>query len=135
MFGTLTRAFITAERHLDIGGDVEYLYFMNYYKNLEILGYIRLCIISVNSILHSLQLYILLSQLLTMFSSIVLLSGLVASALAHPAIEPRQSCTFTDAASAIKNKGSCSTIILNNIAVPAGTTLDLTKLKDGTHVS
>lgn len=70
-----------------------------------------------------------------MFSSIVLLSGLVASALAHPAIEPRQSCTFTDAASAIKNKGSCSTIILNNIAVPAGTTLDLTKLKDGTHVS
>ncbi|KAG4255574.1 endopolygalacturonase 1 [Fusarium proliferatum] len=34
----------------------------------------------------------------------------------------------------IKNKAGCSTIILNNIAVPAGTTLDLTKLKDGTHV-
>jgi hypothetical protein len=70
-----------------------------------------------------------------MFSSLILLSGLVASTFAHPTVEPRASCTFTDAASAIKNKGSCSTIVLNNIAVPAGTTLDLTKLKDGTHVS
>ncbi|KAF4441838.1 endopolygalacturonase [Fusarium austroafricanum] len=69
-----------------------------------------------------------------MFSSIVLLGGLVASALAHPALESRASCTFTDAASAIKNKASCSTIVLDNIAVPAGTTLDLTNLKAGTHV-
>lgn len=46
----------------------------------------------------------------------------------------RASCTFTDAASAIKNKKTCSTITLSNIAVPAGTTLDLTGLKDGTHV-
>lgn len=71
-----------------------------------------------------------------MFSSTVLLSGLVASVLAAPALEPRAgSCTFTDAATAIKNKASCSTIILNNIAVPAKTILDLTKLNDGTHVS
>ncbi|KAF4998961.1 hypothetical protein FGRMN_2760 [Fusarium graminum] len=69
-----------------------------------------------------------------MLNSIALLGGLVASTLAYPTIEPRASCTFTDAATAIKNKGSCSTITLNNIAVPAGTTLDLTKLNDGTHV-
>ncbi|WKT49418.1 Parallel beta-helix repeat [Fusarium oxysporum f. sp. vasinfectum] len=70
-----------------------------------------------------------------MFSSTVLLSGLVASVLAAPALEPRAgSCTFTDAATAIKNKAGCSTITLNNIAVPAKTTLDLTKLNDGTHV-
>ncbi|KAG5659169.1 hypothetical protein KAF25_000371 [Fusarium avenaceum] len=70
-----------------------------------------------------------------MFSSIALLGGLVASTIAHPTLDPRaSSCTFTDAASAIKNKASCSTITLNNIVVPAGTTLDLTKLNDGTHV-
>lgn len=44
------------------------------------------------------------------------------------------SCTFTTAASAISGKGSCTTITLSNIAVPAGTTLDLTGLKDGTKV-
>ncbi|CAG8958103.1 hypothetical protein HYFRA_00000448 [Hymenoscyphus fraxineus] len=44
------------------------------------------------------------------------------------------SCTFTDAAAAIQNKKSCATIVLNNIAVPSGTTLDLTKLTTGTHV-
>jgi len=69
-----------------------------------------------------------------MFPSLAILSALVASALAHPALESRASCTFTDAATAIKNKASCSTLTLDNIAVPAGTTLDLTKLKDGTHV-
>jgi len=44
------------------------------------------------------------------------------------------SCTFTDAATAIASKTACSTITLKNIEVPAGTTLDLTKLKDGTKV-
>lgn len=64
-----------------------------------------------------------------------MIAGFAASALAYPAsLEARAGCTFTDAASAIKGKAGCSTIILNNIAVPAGTTLDLTKLKDGTHV-
>ncbi|KAJ5776376.1 uncharacterized protein N7511_001387 [Penicillium nucicola] len=50
---------------------------------------------------------------------------------------PRASCTFsgsTGAASAIKNKKSCSTITLSNVAVPAGTTLDLTGLAKGTTV-
>ncbi|KAJ5648974.1 uncharacterized protein N7484_002697 [Penicillium longicatenatum] len=53
-------------------------------------------------------------------------------------IEQRSStCTFSGskgAASAIKSKTSCSTIVLDNVAVPAGTTLDLTGLKKGTTV-
>ncbi len=47
---------------------------------------------------------------------------------------PAASCTFTDAASAKAGKGSCSIITLSNIKVPAGQTLDLTGLKDGTRV-
>lgn len=44
------------------------------------------------------------------------------------------SCTFTDAASVRSGKGSCSTITLSNIKVPAGQTLDLTGLNSGTKV-
>ncbi|OCK84102.1 glycoside hydrolase family 28 protein [Lepidopterella palustris CBS 459.81] len=44
------------------------------------------------------------------------------------------SCTFTNAASASKSKTSCSTIVLSNIAVPSGTTLDMTGLNSGTTV-
>jgi galacturan 1,4-alpha-galacturonidase len=63
------------------------------------------------------------------------LAMLVASAAAKPAhLAPRASCTFTDAATAIKQKASCSTITLNGIVVPAGQTLDLTGLKDNTQV-
>lgn len=66
---------------------------------------------------------------------------------AAPAAEPdlgtsllasRDACTFSGAsgaADAIKGKKSCSTITLNNVEVPAGTTLDLTGLKTGTTVS
>lgn len=54
---------------------------------------------------------------------------------AAPNLENRATtCTFTNAASASKSKTSCATIVLNNIAVPSGTTLDLTKLTKGTHV-
>ncbi|KAJ5665960.1 uncharacterized protein N7477_008408 [Penicillium maclennaniae] len=72
--------------------------------------------------------------------------GLLGAAAVHAApaatraseIEQRSStCTFTGAngaASAIKSKTSCSTIVLSNVAVPAGTTLDLTGLKKGTTV-
>lgn len=44
------------------------------------------------------------------------------------------SCTFTNAASASKSKKSCSTIVLSDIAVPSGTTLDMTDLTKGTTV-
>ncbi|GKT44846.1 endopolygalacturonase 1 [Colletotrichum spaethianum] len=69
-----------------------------------------------------------------MVSSLLALGALAASAIAAP-LDARAGCTFTDAASAIKGKASCTTIVLNNIVVPAGTTLDMTGLKAGTHVT
>lgn len=45
------------------------------------------------------------------------------------------SCTFTSASAAISGKKSCTAIVLNGIAVPAGTTLDLTDLESGTTVT
>lgn len=44
------------------------------------------------------------------------------------------SCTFTDAAAASESKASCATIILSDITVPAGETLDMTDLADNTYV-
>ena len=64
-------------------------------------------------------------------ASLLLSAGALVSAV-PTGLDARASCTFTDAASAIKGKTSCTNIVLNNIQVPAGTTLDLTKLKDGT---
>ncbi|OKL55575.1 Polygalacturonase [Talaromyces atroroseus] len=58
--------------------------------------------------------------------------------LAAPtSMESRASCAFsgpTGAASVLKTKTQCSTIVLSNVAVPAGTTLDLTGLNEGTNV-
>ncbi|KAL8420483.1 hypothetical protein RB594_003319 [Gaeumannomyces avenae] len=76
----------------------------------------------------------------TKMLSQTLLAFLVASApLAEAAPRaPRTrdtACVFTDAAAAIKGKTSCTTITLQNITVPAGQTLDMTGLKDGTHVT
>ncbi|KAH7361353.1 polygalacturonase [Pyrenochaeta sp. MPI-SDFR-AT-0127] len=80
----------------------------------------------------------------------ILVSSLVASAVAIPAPEPQitpapkpeiakraTSCTFSGsagAASASKSATSCATIVLSNVAVPSGTTLDLSGLADGTTV-
>jgi len=47
-----------------------------------------------------------------------------------PDLAKRATCTFTNAASAIKSKAACATIILDNIVVPAGTTLDMTDLTE-----
>lgn len=64
----------------------------------------------------------------------------IAAAVAAPAptaaarLDKRATCTFTNAASASKSKASCATIVLSAIAVPSGTTLDLTGLTTGTHV-
>ena len=64
-----------------------------------------------------------------------LLMGAGALVSAAPAsLDARASCTFTDAAAAIKGKASCTAIIIKDMTVPAGTTLDLTKLNDGTTV-
>ncbi|KAF1971282.1 putative extracellular polygalacturonase [Bimuria novae-zelandiae CBS 107.79] len=78
------------------------------------------------------------------FSAILLGAGALVSAAPAPTptqaatLEDRAaSCTFsgsTGAAAAAASKASCATIVLSNVAVPSGTTLDLTKLNDGTTV-
>ncbi|KAJ5485449.1 Endopolygalacturonase [Penicillium diatomitis] len=78
----------------------------------------------------------------------LLVASLALGALASPVAEPAitaapslakraTSCTFsgsTGAAAASKSQTACSTIILSNVAVPSGTTLDLSKLADDTTV-
>jgi galacturan 1,4-alpha-galacturonidase len=55
------------------------------------------------------------------------LLGAGALVYAAPAsLDAHASCTFTDAATAIKNKATCTAIIIKDMTVPAGTTLDLT---------
>lgn len=49
-------------------------------------------------------------------------------------VERGSSCTFTSATQASASAKSCSNIVLKNIAVPAGETLDLSKAKDGATV-
>jgi galacturan 1,4-alpha-galacturonidase len=81
-------------------------------------------------------------QIRTILSLLATTASLVSAApAAAPAPTARAelseratTCTFTNAASAVKSKAACATIVLDNIAVPAGTTLDLTKLTSGTHV-
>ncbi|KAK4897851.1 hypothetical protein LTR27_004623 [Elasticomyces elasticus] len=60
-----------------------------------------------------------------------------AAPLAADLAKRATSCTFSGAAGAAaasKSKASCVTIVLSSVAVPSGTTLDLTGLKAGTHV-
>lgn len=64
----------------------------------------------------------------------LLFVGLAPSVLCSLSTKPRATCEFTDAATVMKQKYGCSTITLNGINVPAGTTLDLTGLNDDTHV-
>ncbi|KAJ5087988.1 polygalacturonase [Penicillium angulare] len=73
-----------------------------------------------------------------------LAAGVMASPVAEPAItaapnlaKRATSCTFSGssgASSASKSQKSCSTIVLSNVAVPSGTTLDLSDLEDDTTV-
>ncbi|KAI9643770.1 Polygalacturonase 1 [Ciborinia camelliae] len=70
-------------------------------------------------------------------SSLVALLGSSALVAAAPSssLDARAGvCTFTTAAEVVAGKAACSTIYLNGIAVPAGTTLDLTGLTAGTKV-
>ena len=72
--------------------------------------------------------------------------GANASPVAVPAITPAPSpaqvkratsCTFSGASGASlasKSQAACATIVLNNVAVPSGTTLDLSSLADDTTV-
>ncbi|KAJ5543918.1 endopolygalacturonase A [Penicillium frequentans] len=73
----------------------------------------------------------------------LLCAGLAASLVAAAPTPSRVSdavkrssstCTFTSASKASESKADCSTIILSGIEVPAGETLDLTDLTEGTEV-
>lgn len=78
----------------------------------------------------------------------LLLAALAGSAIASPAgpvvtqapsLDKRAgaTCTFSGsagAASASAQQKNCATIVLSNVAVPSGTTLDLSDLNDNTHV-
>ncbi|KAI1388358.1 endopolygalacturonase [Hypoxylon trugodes] len=59
----------------------------------------------------------------------------LALAIPSKTIKDRASCTFTSTSTLSSGKSSCSDIILNSITVPAGETLDLTNLNDGTSVT
>ncbi|KAI7306863.1 Endopolygalacturonase [Hortaea werneckii] len=56
-------------------------------------------------------------------------AGMVSKVQADPG------CTFTEADAAASGKADCKNIVLKDIAVPAGTTLDMTDLNDGTTVT
>lgn len=49
-------------------------------------------------------------------------------------VKRASSCTFSSAAKASESQKLCTTIVLDNIEVPAGETLDLSDLEDGTKV-
>ncbi|KIV98930.1 uncharacterized protein PV09_09316 [Verruconis gallopava] len=79
----------------------------------------------------------------TFSAFLTLLAGVAAAPAADPAvtsapdaglIEKRAtSCTFTAASQASASAKSCATVVLSNIAVPAGETLDLSGAADNTH--
>ncbi|KAF5003512.1 hypothetical protein FDECE_9935 [Fusarium decemcellulare] len=83
---------------------------------------------------------------MTKFGSALFLAALAGSAVAAPSapavtqapeVKRDGSCTFSGsngAAEASKSQQSCATIVLSDVAVPSGETLDLSKLNDGTHV-
>ncbi|KAK7425974.1 hypothetical protein QQZ08_007556 [Neonectria magnoliae] len=84
---------------------------------------------------------------MTKFGSALFLAALAGSVMAAPPapaitqapdLDKRATtCTFSGsngAASASKSQAACATIVLSDVAVPAGETLDLRKLSDGAHV-
>lgn len=98
---------------------------------------------------HSLlRLQAFLSPIMQFLSIVALTATLAASAVAAPApaitpapqaavVKRATSCTFSGsagAASASKSQAACATIVLNNVAVPSGTTLDLSSVADDTTI-
>ena len=78
------------------------------------------------------------------FTMVALTLGIFFTSLAASAVAPKpevvkraSSCTFSGsngAAEASKSQSSCATMVLSDVAVPSGTTLDLSSLADGTTV-
>ena len=71
------------------------------------------------------------ASILTTFLS---LTALAAAAPANSIDKRATSCTFTAASAASASIKSCATAVLDSIVVPAGTTLDLSKAADNTHI-
>ncbi|KAI0181910.1 glycoside hydrolase family 28 protein [Hypoxylon sp. FL1284] len=59
----------------------------------------------------------------------------LAGAVPSETLRSRDGCTFTSTKDLASGKDSCTDIVLDGIEVPAGETLDLTDLQDGTHVT
>lgn len=86
-----------------------------------------------------------MTRLFVPFLFAAIAAGVVGTPVAEPIItdapniaKRATSCTFSGssgASSASKSQKSCSTIILSDVAVPSGTTLDLSDLEDDTTVS
>lgn len=69
-------------------------------------------------------------------SALVALTAFFGLASAVPALEPRAtSCTVTAYANVAAAKKACTALIIDSVAVPAGDTLDLTGLLDGTTLT
>ena len=89
--------------------------------------------------LPSLSSNIIHSASVSMHIHTLLLSSLLTFVFAVPSkhqheVKRAATCTFTNASAARASAKSCQTIVLSNIAVPAGQTLDLTEAADNTHV-
>jgi polygalacturonase len=63
-----------------------------------------------------------------------ILSAVVLALLGITGVSAADPCTVTKFADVAKQKTACTTLILNGIAVPAGSTLDLSGLKPNTKV-
>ncbi|KAJ5215844.1 uncharacterized protein N7498_002251 [Penicillium cinerascens] len=63
-----------------------------------------------------------------------IVSAFPTASRASSQVKRSTSCTFSSAAKASESQKSCTTIMLDNIEVPAGETLDLSDLEDGTKV-
>ncbi|KAM0546649.1 hypothetical protein ACHAPJ_010787 [Fusarium lateritium] len=75
---------------------------------------------------------------MTKFGNSLLLAALAGVAIAAPHEERADPCSFsgtTGAAGAMAAQTKCANLVLNNVVVPAGQTLDLSKLADGTKVT
>lgn len=62
-------------------------------------------------------------------------SNSTSSIVSAASVTVQDGCTFTDSDTASASKASCTSIVLKDITVPAGETLDLTDLADGTTVT
>lgn len=87
--------------------------------------------------MYTLTSTLVLALAANVFSSPIAKPQVTAAPVAGDLSKRATSCTFSGsegAASASESQKSCATIVLDSVAVPSGTTLDLSDLEDGTSV-